>query len=128
MKTFYKIALLGFLFVNTTKLTGQIVFQVEEDKADLAGSMIYIANRGNQSIKFSLSLNRSQWQNFELKSRESGNAWPQNRSDFQYIYIKVKSANGLVEYKLAKQKRFEIYWNRNKNCWDVGLLGPQGKG
>jgi len=128
MKTLYKITLLGFLFVNTTKLTGQIVFQVENDKADMAGSMIYIANRGNQNIKFSLSLNRSQWQYFELKSRESGNAWPKDRRDFQFIYIKVKSNNGLVEYKLEKQKRFEIYWNHSKNCWDVGLMGPQGKG
>lgn len=127
MKNILKITIIGFLLVSTIQGTGQIVFQKEDGKADLAGSMVYIANRGTQSIKFSLSLNRSQWQTFELKSRESGNAWPANRRDFEFIYIKVSSNNGKVEYKLDKQKRFQIYWNYNTNRWDVGLMGPQNK-
>ena len=124
MKKIYAPGIFVVLMLNASKLRGQIVFQ-REGPADLPGNVIYIANRGTQLVKFSLSLNKTSWQSFQLKARTSGNAWPQNGNN-QTMYIKISSPAGDVKRELNMKKRYEILWNTNTNRWDVGEMRPRG--
>jgi len=84
-------------------------------KEDLASKSLSISNRSDSTISFFLKNGNSAWTLFELGPDEDENY-------FTTTKIRVVTGNKSVEYDIEYGKRYELYWDKENQCWNVIML------
>jgi hypothetical protein len=86
---------------------------------------LVIVNSATGDVSFGLSLDGKQWQKFNLKPGEVGEARGDN-DQIEKVFIRIWTAGSEPKkYSLDVGKRYEIYWDNDKKLWDVGLLAEK---
>jgi len=79
---------------------------------------IYLVNRGDIDIKFTVRPESGTWRNLELKAG-SGDAIFSSSGSATFFDIILRTGPQEINYKLPSGERFAIYWNAEKQVWDV---------
>jgi hypothetical protein len=102
-------------------LTQVLAYGQEDDqsgKADILTSRLQLLN-GSHSIKvnFSVKNGDGDWVDFSIEPGKE-----RIFTNTTHIRIVTKGNANTVEYKLEYQRRYEIYWNAERERWDVARL------
>lgn len=82
-------------------------------------SLLIINGSDSSAVSFSVKNGGGHWVTFSLDPRKDGIF--HNTTNIQIVSANAKT----VEYRLAYANRYRIYWNRDKECWDVTRLVPR---
>ena len=112
---------LGLLFaiVCLTQVLayGQEPQDDQSGKADVASDTLLLRNASTSTrVNFSVRNGGGEWSNFSIDPLKT-----RTFTSTTEIRI-VTSGNKTVDYRLEYQRRYEIYWNEEKERWDVARL------
>jgi hypothetical protein len=104
-------------------LTSGLVYgqdEPQDGKADIPRTSLLIINgSASTKVNFSLKNGDGDWADFSLDARK-------DRTFLNTTNIRIATGDEkIVEYRLVYGDRYRIYWNRDKECWDVTRLVPK---
>jgi hypothetical protein len=76
---------------------------------------VFIVNGTNKSLTFYLKNDKTDWASFALSPGAS-----QLYKNTDQIFI--RSESGSVNYRLKKNKRYRLYWNGDRELYDLVML------
>lgn len=81
---------------------------------------ILLINNENYSknLRISLRFDNENWKEIILE-KKSTQLFDLKKNEALYIKICTSSENDCVEYKLNKLRRYKVYYNFDKNRWDL---------
>ena len=91
-------------------------------KADLMVSTSYIVNRADQQVRIDLSDNGKDWTRYALAAKDGDSIYSDRDSGVERLYIRLVTGKRQVKGNLEFGHRYQVYWNADRNLWDVAEL------